>query len=347
MIGRQRWAQLWLVLASGLIAACGDSKASAPSYVGEEKSLELAAGEQGTLSVGAAALVLPEGALKDDTEISVNVKAKSGLPDVKNIALDVYDYGPDGTHFDKPVKLSFDMQGVKVPKGKRVQVAFLEGSKWTTLSTTVKDDKASAETTHFTPYTLLFVLDEQIGGQCDVDFEPCGGDLVGTWEYTSACITAPAGALGEIDGASPFAMCDDKPVASYDVDLVGKAVFGQDGSFSSEQKVTFSGGYRISKACLAQVGESMGTQLTCAQVDGVPDGDGCLLGSPDVPEMSEESSTGTYTVSGKEVTVIDDSDTDPSSPPKANPYCVRGDQLMVRLIDNDDGAVIVYQGRRK
>jgi hypothetical protein len=350
-MGRHSWACWGLLLALSTNVACGsDAKSGAASYVGEEKSMRLTAGAEGTLDVGAAALVLPEGALKEDTEISVTVKAKSGLPEAKNIALDVYDYGPDGTQFEKPVKLSFDMQGVKVPKDNKVTVAFLEGSKWTRLTTTVKDGKASAETRHFTPFTLLFVLDDegdsQLAGQCNPDFEPCGGNLVGTWEFTGACLTAPPGALDNDGGASLFGMCDDKPMASISVELMGSAMFGKDGSFSSEQTVTIEGGYRISKVCLAQVAESMGvSSLTCAQVDGTPDGDVCVLGAG-TPETSQDSTMGTYTVDGTGVTVTD-ADAGATDEPKASPYCVTGDQLLVRVIDSDDGKVIVYQASRK
>jgi hypothetical protein len=276
------------------------------------------------------------------------VKAKTGLPEAKSIALDVYDYGPDGMHFDKPVKLSFDLEGVKVPKDKKLMVAFLEGSKWTTLTTTVKEGRASAETTHFTRFTLLFVLDDsQQVGQCQVDFEPCGGDIVGSWQYTGACVLGPPEAMDEGE-ASPFAMCDDKPVAALTIDLVGMAVFGKDGAFSSEQSVTIQGGFRVSKACLAQVGESMGaSSLTCAQVNGTPDGEACVVGpNASMPETSDENTTGTYTVSGTSVTVID-SDSGPDDMPKGSPYCVKGDSLIVRVIDNDNGTTIVYQARRK
>jgi hypothetical protein len=348
-----RWFAPSLVLVLGLVAACGgDAKTSAPSYVGEEKSWRLSRGEAGTLSLGAAELSLPEGALQDDSEISVTVKAKTGMPDAKDIAIDVYDYGPDGSQFDKPVKLAFDTQGVKTPKGKKLTVAFLEDGEWKSLSTTLKNGKASAETSHFTPFTLLFVLDDsggqQVDGQCATDFEPCGGNLVGTWEYTLGCVTAPPGALEEDDDANVFAQCEDKPVSAISVDLSGQAVFGKDGSFNSEQKVTIQGGYRISKACLAEVGESMGTSsLTCAQIDGTPDGDGCLLGpNASTPETSEDAVVGTYSASGTSVTVVD-SESDPEDPPTPSPYCVRGDTLIVRVATGEGGPTIVYHARRK
>jgi hypothetical protein len=65
-----------------------------------------------------------------------------------------------------------------------------------------------------------------------------------------------------------------------------------------------------------------------------------------MPETSEESTTGTYTVSGTEVTVID-AESGPDEPPHPSPYCVRGDTLTVRVIEGDNGAVVIYQGRRK
>jgi len=345
---RYEWARWSLVLAFALGGACGgDAKSSIPSYVGEEKTLALVAGDEGTLAVGAAKLDVPKGAVADDVELTVAVKAKTGLPEAKSIAVDVYDYGPDGTKFEKPVKLSFDMQGVKVPKGKKAAVAFLKDGKWNTLPTKVTDGKADAETTHFTPYTLLFVPDEEVG-QCNLDFEPCGGDIVGTWEFTGGCLAPPLEALNSNDGGdNPFALCDDKPVAAFSVDLQGQVVFGQDGSFSVNQMISVSGGFRISPACLAQAGESMGTVLTCGDVNGTLDGEVCVLGpNGGLPEKSEDSNTGTYSVSGTNVTVVD-AQSMPDEVPDASPYCVRGDTLAVRVIEGDNGAVVVYQGRRK
>jgi hypothetical protein len=183
------------------------------------------------------------------------------------------------------------------------------------------------------------------GGECSTKFEACGGDLVGTWQYTSACLS-DAPEIPAEGAAAAFAKCDDKPKVDFTVDLEGQAEFGKDGSFSAEQSVSLRGGLRVSKSCLAQAAKSMGVDaLSCDDIDGTPDGTDCILELGD-DETSELETSGTYTVSGKELTVTA-ADADASDPAEPTPYCVRGDTLTARITIGDTGMTVVYRAKRK
>lgn len=184
------------------------------------------------------------------------------------------------------------------------------------------------------------------GAEC-AKFTACGGDLVGSWEYTSACV-ADSSALPAEGPAAALMKCDDKPVLDFDVELSGQIEFAKDGSFDMEQMTKFkSGGVRVSKACLAQVAKDMGLdELSCDDVDGMSVSGGCLIAFDSDGESSELKASGTYTVSGKELTV--QADGQPAGEKATpSPYCVRGDTLQARVTVGDIGLSVVYTAKRK
>jgi hypothetical protein len=349
-MGSNRGTVFGLALAVCLAAvACGDdSSSAAPSYAGQTKSVMVEAGKAALLEVGAVKLDVPEGAVAADTEVTVDVSAKTGKPEASKIAIDVYDFGPDGTTFDKGVKLEFDLKGVNVGKGKKAQVAWLEDGKWKPLPTSVKNGKASAETTHFTPFTVIIVVDssQQVGGMCGDDVAPCGGNLVGTWEYTTACLNLPP-AFGGDGEENPFEACSVQPVARYDIDISGEATFGADGSFRAEQTQSITGGIVISGACLDEIAQqSGGTSITCEQFGGVQDGRDCIVGGEET-DPETETTIGTYTTEGTVLTVIEEGyEPDPTDPDPGQEYCVEGDTLTIHIRD-EEGLDIMITGRRK
>jgi hypothetical protein len=336
----------------GLSAACGaesdaDHGGSAESFAGEEVALMIKAAEGGEVSVGVAALTIPKGALAADTEISVKVESKKGRPDEEHVLLDVYDFGPDGTTFSQPVTLAFDVSKVNMPEGGTPMIAWQNGDKWETLPTVIANGKATAPTTHFTPFTLVFVLNDdgevvQAGGQCGDDFDACGGNIVGTWTYTGACLTLPPGALGGTDsGDNPFAACSEQPHADFTIDVTGTATFGADGSFNVDQTVTSGGGFYVPQSCL----DELMPGLTCDALEAPvsEDGKGCLLSDDgdSMPQMDME--TGTYTTEGSTLKVMSEGDTEEDD--SVTTYCVQGDKLTVHFA-NADGTVVQYEATR-
>lgn len=79
----------------------------------------------------------------------------SKLPDAKLLVGDVYDLGPDGTKFLKPVTLTFDLGGAKFAEGEVPTLAYLEKDAWRWLEdSAVKNGKVVATTTHFSRFTV-------------------------------------------------------------------------------------------------------------------------------------------------------------------------------------------------
>ncbi len=317
------------------------------SFAGTEESAMVSAAEGGELEAGAAALSVPPGAVASDLEVSVKVTSKSGKPDEKNVLIDVYDFGPDGTTFLKPVELAFAMDGVKARADGEVVVAWLDSNnKWQTLPTTVKDGKAVAQTTHFTPFTLIFKINEdglgeQVGGQCGDDFTACGGDLSGTWTYSAACFTAGVDddeGDGEAD-EDPFAMCTEKPEARFTVDVTGVVTFGKDGTFDADQTLTVEGGLFVASSCV----ETLAPGATCEALEGADAEGGCILGGEEPQPPKQTVSTGTYSTEGNLVT-IDDTEVgeEPSDEePESHEYCVSGNTLTIRFVEEDGGVVLL------
>ncbi len=70
-----------------------------------------------------------------------------------------------------------------------------------------------------------------MAGQCGADFEACGGDLVGTWTYSAACLTLPENLVS--DAVRTFISCKENPVCmKADFDVSGTVTFAEDGTFS-------------------------------------------------------------------------------------------------------------------
>jgi hypothetical protein len=338
----------------GLTAiGCGsDSDGGGPeSYAGEEKTVMVTAAEGGMVEAGAVALSVPPGALAADTELSVKVVDKADQPGAENIAIDVYDFGPDGTTFLKPVTMEFDLSGVNLD-GKDAYIAWLDGSSWTKLGdSAVEGGTITATTTHFTPFTVVLVLRDdgtvgQVGGQCGEDFAACGGDISGTWKYTGACLTLPEDIFGGSDGEeNPFAMCSEAPKAEFSIDIQGTITFGSDGSFSADQTTTIASKFSVANSCLEDLGGA-----TCDQIGGTPEGDACVLGGEE-PDSSTEMDTGTYTTNGAVLVVTSDEEqpqpTDPSEEESKVEYCVKGSKLTVRILDEEEGTTIVYEAEKQ
>jgi hypothetical protein len=111
----------------------------------------------GTVSAPGAVLKVPPGALGMDTTITVNVTGKSGQPMADSIAASIFDFGPNGTTFLLPVELVINYEG-SIPVGKNAIIAFLDNGVWMPLAdSSVSGTTVVAHTTHFTPYTVLFV----------------------------------------------------------------------------------------------------------------------------------------------------------------------------------------------
>ena len=311
--------------AAGGAAGSGGSGADAPV------SEMISAAEGGKLTTGGAELDIPADALADDTEVTVEVVDKAGLPDEDNIASEVFDFGPDGTTFDKPVTLTIDFDASATPDGMTAVMAFQDGDTWEPLADSeISGDTVVATTTHFTHFAVVWTAEGamQTEGMCDTTkFDACGGDVVGEWKISLGCLTLPDALLmGSLDG---FDNCEGAAV-SADADVTGTVTFNDDGSFSSD--VTFATDivFHVPKSCLP-----MGA--TCADLgkDGEPPmdvGDAC---EQHMPDSKTEMDMGTYEIDASNNTLTTTGMDMTADAPEE--YCVSADgkTLTVRFPGSD------------
>lgn len=334
-------------LAVSFASGCGDSEKSGPeSYVGETKSALVAAEKGGELAVGAVKIKVPAGALEKDTELTAKVHSKKAYPQNKDIAIDVYEFGPKGTTFSKDVGLEFDLKGVKLGKH-RADVVELdeEAGEWKVLAgSKVSGGKVRATTKHFSFYAVL--LTEISGGGsadaplCDADYTACGGAIEGTWRFVSGCISAYAQSFPMPATPGTGAVCEDTS-SGFVLSTSGTAVFGPEQSFSIEQTLVLDSSIKISVPCLEAAGQVPAEY--CAETGGELSEGFCEVASTtgDVPA----DSSGTYMVDGANLLLESPDGYLPFGFGGLDPtldYCVQGDTLTLRMRGESESENQVY-----
>jgi hypothetical protein len=310
--------------------ACSSSKTSgndagaAPPGVGQTQSVNISAAAGGTVTVTGGSVNIPPGALAADTTITVAIKDKSQYAHADEVAVNVFDYGPNGTKFLKPVTMTIDLQGVAVPSGKTAMIAYYDGANWQTLpDSQVSGGGVTATTTHFTPFTIVFVGGQQTGGTCG-SFTACGGSLVGTWTFTASCATFAPGALGP-----PFSTCPQS-VVSATADVTGSVTFNADMTYSVNDTTSLQIKATLPNTCL-----DGGAAVCSGMVGGggtlSDDGTTCTL---NMSQNSPTNETGTYTTSGNTFTTMKDGGSD--TPIQ---YCVSGTTLTAQQTDSKGNTV--------
>jgi hypothetical protein len=154
---------------------------------------------------------------------------------------------------------------------------------------------------------------------CSPTFTPCGGSLVGTWTYESAC------------GASAVAMMQC-PGASVDVapNVSGTYTFNADGTYSTNLTIEESGTETVPASCLGGV-------TACAQLDATLNTGGLTIALTSCSGTASQSCTctvsvsGTLTQTGKYATAGNDFSVTPSGGAAGMPtgYCVAGSTLEI------------------
>jgi hypothetical protein len=331
------------LLATGTLAlGCNNDADSARegSQPSEPIEKEIAADEGGKVATAGAQVKIPGGALDEDTTITIAPVERDSLENVENVASNVFDFGPDGTTFSEPVTISIDFDAARTPKGMSAKLAFLDGDEWHALDDSEVDgNEVTGTTTHFTPYAVIFVAKQTAGDSCDESaFKACGGDLIGTWEFTLGCLTLPDDLLGA--GEDAFALCNRASV-SASIDLQGTISFGEDGSYMIDQKVDTTITKYLPKECLTE-------DMTCDDL--AADGAGEASDADDHCELeqggsSENSDSGTYEVDGDTFTTTSDG-TDTASEPIE--YCVDEERdTITARVNVSAGQVMVFKATRK
>jgi len=336
-----RLLPLAFVLALGAPACSssdsGDDDSSTNNSTGEtpgSTSAEITAADGGDVKLGKATLSIPGDALADDTTVTVeSTKPSSSLPDASSLSGLVYDFGPNGTEFTKPVALTLPL-AAKPGAGKEAVIAYLdeETNTWEDLVTTVGADGANADIMHFSKYVIRIrnTANPDGGGEVECSFTACGGDPTGVWQVASACITGEG-----IDG--PFGEQCAEGTVDVDVAVDGTLTVA-DGRYTWNMTIQGNIAINIPASCVDTL--SGGEATSCADFAG-DDGDttcagslteGCVCTEPG--EKETQDSTGTLEVTGNTFVGTEDGE----EPGKPSEFCVKGNSLKFMIHEtNDDG----------
>jgi hypothetical protein len=333
-----------VAVAAPLAVGCGSSKdgsassgsgGSAPAPQTHTQMINAKMG--GTVSFEGASITIPAGALSADTNITVAVTDKAGQPNEANIGASIFELGPNGTTFAMPVALAIPMS-TAVPTGKKAVVAFLQNGAWVPLAdSTVSGSTVTAHTTHFTPYTVVFVDGMQTGGLCGSAFTACGGDLTGSWSINIGCanITPADAPVPNCQGSMISVTVDPTGIITFDPTAGTYAIKGFDAT------ITYAGSFPASCAPGSNCSMEMVKNATVTA-----NGSSCTLsGTSDInnpPGPMDEM--GTLMVNGSQFTT---QKAGSSSPGGANSYCVMGNTLYVQFTAGKNGSTILLTGTKQ
>jgi uncharacterized delta-60 repeat protein len=117
------------------------------------------AAKGGTVAAGGATLVIPAGALDQDTTITVTISSpRASLPDGETIRGSIFDFGPDGTTFNTPATLTLPAAGTPAANESAI-ISFLDpaADRWVDLRSAGTGTAVSAAVSHFTEYAQRLV----------------------------------------------------------------------------------------------------------------------------------------------------------------------------------------------
>jgi hypothetical protein len=310
--------------------AGGSAASTASPGVGEHQEKLITAATGGTVEGTGVSLAIPAGALSADTTITVDIKSKSGYADSDNIAVNVFELGPNGTQFAVPVPLTLDLYDAKAPSGKVAKIAYYDGSAWKALpDSVVSGGKITATTTHFTAFTVVWENGQQTGGGCaSLAFTPCGGDLTGTWKFAAGCADVPP--VDPTDGKCPEA------TTATAVDFSGTITFNADNTYAVDMSQSSSRTITLPASCV----DALGGASACTSEGGTIDGSGaCAVTESDTPKTTSE--TGSYTTSDNTFTTTSAG----GSPDNPLSYCVTGATL--KAMDSSNGTTVIYTATKQ
>jgi hypothetical protein len=291
------------------------------------KAVTAADGGSVATDSGNASIAIPAGALADDTEITIEVSAKEA-----DTASSVYDFGPDGQQFQKAVTISLAFDGDAGVDMKAVLGTFDENAKkWKEVpNSALAGGVVTGDVNHFSKYSII-IVDGQIVLTSDCgdllgDFQACGGDPVGTWKFDAMCFPP------ETLGANPFAESCPTATAVYEIEWDADIIFSADGSSETIYRaLTMATTYDFPMSCLQQgqtcaiLAESL--ESTCEETGGSCV---CTASNTDVKDPAEIDK-GTWSVDGANLIMTDD-----EAEVQTNPFCVNGDTLYVKVVEEPD-----------
>ncbi len=270
----------------------------------------------GEISLGDVTLVIPAGALAVDTTLTLtDTTDVTGLPDSGSVFSAAYDFGPDDLQFLTPASLRLVLPAA--PEGLAPVVSWVDGTSWSDLPSGVVDGVLHANVDHFTVFAGRWVS----GVWEDCSFNPCGGDLVGTWDLLGACTT-----LDDYNEPGP-AWCPGV-TGHFEQVATGEVTYDVAGTFEAEQTTHVYGVTTWPGSCLAAAG------LTdCAGInEEIYSGEASCVGDPatscvctvETVPASDVTSSGTWTTTGPDYSLVLD-----AGPTIEGSFCIDGDRLSV------------------
>jgi len=339
----KRWS--WVAMLAALLlalAACGGddgggSTGSTPDPdEGTTAKATIAAADGGSVATasGKAAVEIPAGALADDTEISIEVLAQDAAT-----ATNVYEFGPDGTQFQKAVTISLAYDGTPGTEKKAVLAWYDEAaSKWTEVAGSgLAGGKVSGDVNHFTKFSVIIVDDKLVAvsdcGDIVAGWTACGGDPVGTWSMKDICF--PDTVIGEIPGISevcPDARMDMEFTWDADIDIKS------DGTATMDMRSqTMAMTYVIPVSCLSHPQINLADCAALSEVFSDDDevvpcsekaGNCECSPAPETDVSDDGPQNGTWAVEGTNFVMQDMGEDSPNEPV---PFCVQGDIMTVQV----------------
>lgn len=286
---------------------------------------------------GASILVGPMAAKSDGTITGASGPVPSGVPRAADLRGKLFDFGPDGTSFAKPVLVSLPLPG-PVPSGKDWKVAWLDTAKmrWMPLPTVLdaSGTHALAVASHFTSFALL----ESTLVDTACPLKPgCGGALAPHYDMTAACFK------GTPPKSGPLPFCPTGSLSGSELHAAGFFDFDT-AAMTFEEQVTLGVFSRIEAepACLTVLAMLVGGPVTACKDLEAPfaqafkasvlcSGDPatkCVCYGPST--IAETSETGTYTTASASITL-----TTSGGMMGTSDYCVDAGNLFVTTATSD------------
>jgi len=130
-------------------------------YVEEDTEQDVTPGvpEPVTVSApsGRASVEIPPEAVPEGITVTVRSRRLNEFADIDTILNGIYDFGPDGTQFSKPVKITLPLNGLVLELASELELVYHDGQAWQVVSDAgleLGDDSATGSVTHFTPFGL-------------------------------------------------------------------------------------------------------------------------------------------------------------------------------------------------
>lgn len=159
-------------------------------------------------------------------------------------------------------------------------------------------------------------------------FQPCGGDVVGTWNLLGACHSATL--LSDLT-TELQASCPGASVSVYDIDISGTITFNTDLTYASNVNEMLKVTETLPLACL---GFASCAEVTSASAESTVTCTGTTTCTCHVVASPAGTETGTYTTSGTNLTIAGPNTNETDA------YCVESGRLHLLGISDTSGAII-------